>query len=120
MHAPFQMPGGSLLRVGRDVVMMLGGGISVLTGVRGMLSRRGGEGSCVIGVGVGWRGPGVVGGRGMEGKGTSNGIEALGVGLCIWKESEITVIGLLEDCIVGMCVRMLCWAGRKRRFGGGC
>ena len=77
MHAPFQMPGGSLFRVGRDVVMMLGGG------VRGMVSGRGGEGSCVRGVGVDWCGPGVVGRRGREGKGPSNGIEALGVGLNI-------------------------------------
>ena len=44
MHAPFQMPGGSL---GRDVVMMLGGG------VRGMLLGGVGEGLVLVELGQG-------------------------------------------------------------------
>ena len=47
MHAPFQMPGGSLFRGGYqwlDVVIGLEGGASVAAGVQVTVSGRGGEG----------------------------------------------------------------------------
>ena len=65
MHAPFQKCGGcDVFRDGRDVVLVLDGGVTVAAGVRVTMSGWEGEGKCARVEGAEWCGLGVVGGGG--------------------------------------------------------